>query len=263
MNFKTIAITGATLLVLATLSSCAGVEIVDTGHRGVKTHYGKPDPISLEEGLYFYNPLTSSIIEMDTRTQTLSQTEMAYTKDVQQAQIGYTVNFNLQKDKVHLMYQEVGRNWQEILVPQIVKGALKNVIGKWEAVDLIANRDKATRAIEDAVKTELAEKYVTVTKVEITGIDYHDNFEKAVEDKVTAIQRASESQNKTVQVEEEAKQKVIAAKAEAESMKIRSEALSQNKSLVEYEAVQKWNGVLPQYVLGGSVPFVNVTPATK
>lgn len=28
--------------------------------------------------------------------------------------------------------------------------------------------------------------------------------------------------------------------------------------LVEYEAVQKWNGVLPQYMMGGTTPFVNI-----
>ena len=75
---------------------------------------------------------------------------------------------------------------------------------------------------------------------------------------VTAEQEALKAKNKTVQVEEEAKQKVIAAQAEAKSMAIRAQALSQNKSLVQYEAVQKWDGKMPQYMLGNSVPFINV-----
>ena len=48
-----------------------------------------------------------------------------------------------------------------------------------------------------------------------------------------------------------------AAKAEAESMRIRAQALAQNKNLVEYEAVQKWNGALPTYT-GGAMPFIQV-----
>ena len=49
--------------------------------------------------------------------------------------------------------------------------------------------------------------------------------------------------------------------AEAKSMQIRAEALEQNAKLVEWEAVQKWNGVLPQYMLGnGTMPFLNLTP---
>ena len=70
---------------------------------------------------------------------------------------------------------------------------------------------------------------------------------------------ALKAKNKTVQVQEEARQKVIAAEAEARSMAIRAQALSQNKSLVQYEAVQKWDGKMPQYMLGNSVPFINVT----
>ena len=67
------------------------------------------------------------------------------------------------------------------------------------------------------------------------------------------------AKNKTVQVQEEARQKVIAAEAEARSMAIRAQALTQNKALVEYEAVKKWDGKLPEYMLGNSVPFINVT----
>jgi len=82
--------------------------------------------------------------------------------------------------------------------------------------------------------------------------------EKAVEDKVKAQQKALEAKNKTVQIEEEAKQALMSAKANAEAMRIQAQALTQNKALVEYEAVKKWDGKLPQYMMGNSVPFVNL-----
>ena len=83
-------------------------------------------------------------------------------------------------------------------------------------------------------------------------------FEKAIESKVTAEQEALKAKNKTVQIQEEAKQKVISAEAEAKSMAIRANALSQNKALVEYEAVKKWDGKLPDYMMGNSVPFISL-----
>lgn len=247
------------IAILPLLSAC-GFEIVDTGHRGIETKYGKVVGESLPEGLYFYNPFTSNIVEMDVRTQMLAGNTQAYTKDVQQAAFAYNVNFNLSKEDAHIMYQEVGEDWQKLVTP-IVEGTLKGVTGKWEAVELISNRDKAAKLIEDTVKAALAEKSIVVTKFEITNIDYADEFEKAVEAKVTAIQRAAEAKNTTVRVQEEANQKVISAKAEAESMRIRSQALAENKGLVEYTAVEKWNGVLPQYMMGSSVPFVNINRA--
>jgi len=35
-------------------------------------------------------------------------------------------------------------------------------------------------------------------------------------------------------------------------MAIKAKALMANKNLVEYEAVLRWDGKLPQYMLGGS-----------
>lgn len=127
----------------------------------------------------------------------------------------------------------------------------KNVIGQWNAIDLIANREKAGMAIENAISLSLAQRGINTVKFELTNIDFDPSFEKAVEDKVTAVQRAEEAKNNTVRVQEEANQRVIAAQADAEAMKIKTTALKESQSLVMYEAVQKWNGILPVIVNGG------------
>jgi regulator of protease activity HflC (stomatin/prohibitin superfamily) len=75
---------------------------------------------------------------------------------------------------------------------------------------------------------------------------------------VIAEQKAQEAANYTQRVREEAEQKLISAKAEAEAMEIKSQALAKNKGLVEYEAVQKWDGKLPTYMGGNSVPMINI-----
>lgn len=247
----------AVISALFMLSACG--EIVDTGHRGVETKYGKVTSESLPEGFYFYMPFVTNITEMDTRVQRLDLTDQTYTRDVQEAKVGYTVNINLKRDKVHVVFQEVGKNWQEKLVEPVLKNAVKTAIGKWDAVDLVANREKATKDIVDTVRKALDQKNIELVGFELTDIQYRPEFETAVEAKQVAIQKAIESQNKTVQVQEEAKQKVITAEAEAEAMRIQSDALKQSKNLVEWKAVEKWNGVLPVYMLGeGTTPFINL-----
>lgn len=249
------------LIVILPLTLTGCFEIVDTGHRGVKTIYGKVQPESLEEGFYWYNPFTSSIKEMNVQVQKYDVETEAYTKDVQQAKLHIVVNYNLEKTKAHEMFENVGRDWEDRLIPQAVNGTVKAIIGKWDAVDLISNRALAQEAVQNMLVDALESRDVHVTRVEIANIDYSPEFEKAVEAKVTAIQDAEREKNATVQVQEKAKQQVIAAKAEAESMSIRAQALTQNKALVDWEAVQKWDGVLPTYMLGGSTtPFINITP---
>src|SRR3954471_17728098 len=237
-----------------------GIKVVDTGQRGIKTRFGEIVSESLPEGLYFYNPLTSNIVEIDTRVQRQDGETDTYTRDVQQAAIKYTLNYRLQQNAAHLMYRDVGRDWEQKLIPQGVLGTLKEVVGKWDAVDLIANRDKAGQTAFEAIRSNLAERNVEVSRFEITDISYTHEFENSVEQKVIAQQRAIEEQNRTKQIEEQARQKVLSAEAEAKSIQIRAQALEKNAKLVEWEAVQKWNGVLPQYMLGGATPFINLTP---
>jgi regulator of protease activity HflC (stomatin/prohibitin superfamily) len=245
-------------IVVVAVAGC-GIKQVNTGHRGIKTEFGKVVSDSLPEGLYFFNPITTTLVEMDTRVQRKDGETDTYTRDVQQSRIKYTLNYRLQQDAAHIMYRDVGRDWDDKLVPQVVLGTLKEVVGKWDAVDLISNRDKAGTAAFEAIRQNLGERNVDVSRFEITDITYTNEFEQSVEQKVIAQQKAIEEQNRTKQIEEQARQKVLSAEAEAKSIQIRAQALERNAKLVEWEAVQKWNGVLPQYMLGGgAVPFINL-----
>jgi len=249
----------ALVAIAVALTGC-GVEQINTGHRGVQTRFGEVDEKlgSLKEGLYFYNPVTSDIIEMNVQMQKWEGTANTYTKDVQQADIKYVMNFHLDPAQAHIIFKTVGRDWEQKLVPQVVSGIMKQVVGKYDAVELIEKRGKATNEIQSAVAEALLPRHVVFDRIELVNISYLKDFEKSVEDKVIAIQRAEEAKNKTKQIEEQAKQQIITAEATAKSMKIRGDALVANPKLVDYEAVQKWDGKLPQYMLGGAMPFINV-----
>lgn len=245
------------LFVIAVLL-CNPIVVVGVGQRGVKVTLGKVSPESLGEGMHFIMPYIQRIAKMDVKTQKYTTQTHVYTKDIQQAKISYVVNYNLVADSAYRMYQEVGMDYVSKVINPVLEGTIKDVIGKWNAQDLVANREEATNDILAKLKDQLTERYVNVTDFQIIDIGYSEVFERAIESKVTAEQDALKAKNKTVQIQEEAKQKVISAEAEAKSMSIRANALTQNKALVEYEAVQKWNGILPQYMMGNSIPFINL-----
>lgn len=232
--------------------------IVGVGERGVKVTLGKTSPQSYSEGVHFVTPFISRIYKMDVKTQKSNIVTEAQTKDIQVAKITYIVNYNLDPNSVHKMFKEVGREYKDIIVYPIVQGIVKDVIGKWNAQDLIANRENAASEIKIKLTEALSKKYITVTDFSITDIQYSGVFMEAIESKVTAEQEALKAKNKTVQVEEEAKQKLISAEAEAKSMAIRAHALTQNKALINYEIAKKWDGHLPQYMMGNAVPFFNL-----
>ena len=248
-------------LLVVFLIMCNPFVMVGPGERGIKITLGKVSPTPYVEGLHTIFPFIQKFRTMDVKTQRNQFTTSVYTKDIQQARITYVINYHVMPDMVNKLFQEVGMDYENKILTPVVEGTIKDIIGKWNAQDLIANREKATGEILQKLQNQLRDNYINVTDFQMTGINYSDVFERAIESKVTAEQEALKAKNKTVQVQEEARQKVIAAEAEARSMAIRAQALAQNKSLVQYEAVQKWDGKMPQYMLGNSVPFINVNAA--
>ena len=238
---------------------CNPFVMVGPGERGIKITLGQVEKESWGEGPHLIFPFIQKFRTMDVKTQRNTKTTAVYTKDIQQARITYVINYNIQPDCVNKLFQEVGLDYESKILSPVVEGTIKDIIGKWNAQDLIANRERATGDILVKLQTQLKDNYIAVTDFQMTEINYSEVFERAIESKVTAEQEALKAKNKTVQVQEEARQKVIAAEAEAKSMAIRAQALSQNKSLVQYEAVQKWDGKMPQYMMGNAVPFINFT----
>ena len=74
--------------------------------------------------------------------------------------------------------------------------------------------------------------------------------------KIQATQEAMQRENEVQKARADAEIKITAAKAEAESIRMRQQVITPN--LIQYEAVQKWNGVLPSYMMGNGVPFINI-----
>lgn len=246
---------GSLWVLIALISA---VYSISPGYRGVLITLGKVSQHSYINGVGFKWPFVSSMIKMDVRTRKMTDKTSTYTSDIQTADLEYTFTYDLNPENIHILYEKVGLDYEAKAILPSLNDVLKDVIGKWQAQELVANRDKARVDVVAGLQERLDRRFFQNITFQFINIDYSDKFEGAIEDKVIAEQKAQEAVNNTKRIKEEAEQKLISAKAEAEAMEIKSEALSKNKGLTEYEAVQRWDGRLPQYMLGNSVPFVNL-----
>lgn len=258
MNIKALGIALSALAI-------AGCGQIDSGHTGLKLSFGKVVSEPLGPGLWFYNPIGGSLVIYDCREQRADFRMNAYTKDVQSAEFQIVVTFALNQHFITDLHNTIGRDYREKILAPAVIGVTKDVVGQWEADKLINGREQATREILTQVKAALRGKPVEVSSIIIANIDYSDVFEKAIEDKQVAMQNAIRAKNRTQEVEEEARQKVIAAEAEAKAMQTKGDALKANPSLVQLQAIDKWDGRAPQTlvvgsdvapILGGAAPTV-------
>ncbi len=253
MKFVKIALMVSTMLV----AGCA--EIVDEGNRGIRKNLGQVDKVALTPGMWWYNPFTTSIEEMNVQSTPFTAKITTYTKDIQQADISYQLNFHLDPAGAAKFYSQVGVGGESKILPPMTTSVVKRVFGRWTAVSAIASRGDIQSNIQTILGNELLKKGLILDNFEIADISYTKAFEDAVEAKEVATQRAIEEVNKTRQVEEQGRQVVITAEAQAKAMKVQADALASNPKLIEYEAVKKWRGEVPQYVGGGSpIPFINL-----
>ena len=229
---------------------------VKSTERGVLSTFGRIQDRVIGDGLHFKIPFVQTVKHVNIQQKKFDGKENSYTRDVQTSEVDYTINYDLVKDNVAKLMKNVGEDYHNRIVVPYVRSALKESFGNFAATHIVENRDKVRRQIEDKLRATLSKEYFT--NIQLVNIDFDDQFETAIKEKQVAEQNALKAKNVTVQIEEQAKQTRIKAEAEAEAMRIKATALERNQKLVEYEAVQKWNGELPQYMGSGAVPFLNL-----
>jgi len=249
---------GAACLAAVCIFALFGWAIVPAGHAGVHVRLGKVKQVSLGEGFYFKAPLITSIKDVDTRTQKIEVSADGASKDLQDVQTTIALNYHVNPSLAHSLYQKIGRDYRDRIIAPAIEESLKSATALFTAEELITKRAQVKQEAKRIIRERLENNYMVLDDFSIVNFQFSQAFDTAIEAKVTAEQEALAQKNKLESVKFQAQQKIETAKAEAEAIRIRAAALANNAKLVELEAVQRWNGVMPQYMLGDSVPFLSI-----
>ncbi len=233
--------------------------IINAGERGVVMKLGSVQEKILEEGFHWRTPFQDEIKIINVKTNTSEIKGVAGSSDSQVVTFTAKINWRINPKTVNKTYQMIGDQNAVELNYISTKGpdAIKESVSKSTAIDFQKNRE----TVRNLAIQNLRERVGNVAIIEdisFTDINFSEEFNAAIEAKVTAEQEAQAQKNKLESVKYQAQQKIETAKAEAESIRIQTEALSQNQNLIELEKAKRWNGQLPQTVLGGAIPFFNV-----
>lgn len=269
---------------IGAISVLAGCGQVNTGEAGFFTTWGEitsKEPLS--DGLHFYCPIWTSLITYNIKNQTQQFDTEVFTKDIQSMKLKLSVTYSLEKAKIMELHGKTGVHYSQILIQPSVLGATKDAIGKLEADVIVSQREIVTKTIEETIKESLKPFGINIAFVKLINIDYSDAFERAVEEKQVALQKSIKEKNETARLKEVANQAVVKAEAEAKSrllnseaeakailikaeseakaIKMKNEALADSPKLIEFTLAQKWDGKLPEQMLGSTpVPFIDIMP---
>ncbi|MBU2529830.1 MAG: prohibitin family protein [Elusimicrobia bacterium] len=234
--------------------------VVSPGEVAIKTRMGKVVD-SYEEGVHFKLPILDAITKFSMQIQRADIKTEAFSKDLQTMTAQLVVNHRIQKTTVISIFRNLGPSYVDRVVDPAVQEIFKSIASKYSAEKIIAERNALVQEVNLVVKERLTKNEIIVTDISLVNLDFTEQFLKAVEDKQIAEQQAKMSEKLVVKAQKDAERVIAKARGEAESLKMQK--LSITKDLIELrkveatlKAIEKWNGVMPTYIGGNSVPFI-------
>jgi len=241
--------------------------IVGAGERGIVLNFGAVQPVVLGEGIHFRIPIMQRVVKIDVKVHKSETGAEAASKDLQDIRSTIAVNYHILPDKANWVYQHLGIEFKDRIIDPAVQEVVKAITAKYNAVELITQREKVRDEIKGLLKSRLLNYNVVVDDFSIVNFKFSQQFEQAIEAKQTAEQFALKAQRDLERIKIEADQKIASARAEAESLRLQKENVTpQLIKLRQIEAsikaIEKWDGHMPK-VSSGAVPFIDMRSLEK
>jgi regulator of protease activity HflC (stomatin/prohibitin superfamily) len=276
------------LAILAVAILNSGCTKVEPGWAGIRVKlYGSQRGVQdfpVITGRVWYNPWTEEIYQFPTYMQNVvwsanshegSNYDDSFTANSQE---GVPFNFDVgvsyqidsaQVPHIFLKFREDARTLTQIYIRNQVRDFFSIESSKMPIMRIVG---PGKQVLLDRVLTDLREKLgpdgIRFDNISIIGkMRLPQQVEDSINSVIEATQRALEAQNKVAQSKAEAEQRVAEANGIAQSTLIKAKAqadanqilnASLTASLIQYEALQRWNGILPQVTGTGAMPFVQL-----
>ncbi|MEG4066702.1 prohibitin family protein [Microcoleus sp. Pol11C2] len=255
------------LLVGALLIALNSFVVINPGEAGVVSVLGKATDGALLEGFHLRPPLISKVDVYDVTVQKFEVPAQSATKDLQDLNASFAINFRLDPEKIVEIRRTQGtleNIVSKIIAPQ-TQEAFKTAAALRTAEQSITQRSELKRDFDTALKDRLSKYDVIVLDTSVVNIRFSTDFAKAVEEKQVAEQRAQRAVYVAQEAEQQAQADINRAQGRAEAQRLLAETLkAQGGDLVlQKEAIEAWRSggaQMPKVLVMGAgssrVPFI-------
>ena len=251
-NIKKIVI--SVVIALAVLVVGAGsLHAVPAGHTGVVTRFGAVDDTVLSEGLHVVIPFVTRVVDMNNQVTKAEVVSASASKDLQTVNSTVALNYRIESLSAASVYQNIGVNYENVVVIPAIQEAVKSVMAQYTAEELITLRQTVGAEIQEEISSKLTPYGFSTQSVNIVDVQFSEEFNAAIEAKQTAQQNALKAEQDLARVKVEAEQKIAEAQAEAESYRLKSQEITDQ--MLKMEFIDKWDGKLPVVVSDGQSLF--------
>lgn len=224
----------------AKLSFGAGVAVgafqacifdVDAGHRAVVYNiFNVVEDRVRGEGTHLRIPYVHQPFLYDVRIQPHQVASTTGTKDLQQVNLTVRALVRPNEKELPTVYRTLGLDYAGRVLPNIVNEVVKAVMARYDAANLLIQRDQVSREIRTGLEDRALDFHLDIQDLAITHLTFGKEFERAIEQKQVAQQEAERAKFIVEKTQQEKEAAVIRAEGEAEAANIISESLKASGS---------------------------------
>jgi regulator of protease activity HflC (stomatin/prohibitin superfamily) len=252
-----------TIVVIGLVVLLNSFTTVPTGHVGIKTRFGKVQDSVIQEGLNVKTPFIEKIVKIDCKTKKIEESSEGSTKDMQTVTSTVAVNYNVKKDSANILYREVGKEYEDIIIKPAILESIKSTIAQYTAEELITKRAEVSNKIQETLNGKIENRGFDITEFNLTNIDFSEEYDKAIEAKAVKQQEVATAKAELEKQKIQNEKEISIAQKDAEVMRLQNQEIT-DKTLrlkeleVQEKVANKWNGQLPSTTLGDNIPMINL-----
>jgi len=235
---------------------------IEAGHRGLIVDRARgllPEPVS--EGSHFLIPVLQRYESVDVRTTPRKISTLTGTKYLQNVNLSLRVLYRPQIPKLASLFDELGHNYADRILPSVANEVLKAVVANYDAKELLIKRETISKQIRDQMAARCKNFHVILDDVSLTDLTFSTDFARAIEDKQVAEQRAERAKFIVERTKQMKRVAVIGAEADAEAASLLSDAIkSHGRGMIEVRRIE--TGVAVAETLAKSRGNVTYVPST-
>jgi regulator of protease activity HflC (stomatin/prohibitin superfamily) len=247
---------------------------IKAGERGIVLTWGMVDMQAKNAGIHAKIPFAQTVERMTVQTMKYDAEASSASKDLQIVHATIAVNYHILPETVPQLYKDIGMGYEAKIIQPAVQEVVKASTAQFTAEELITKRAEVKAVIDEHLKERLSDKGIVMETTNIINFDFSDEFNKAIEAKVTAQQIALKAENDLNRIKIEKEQTITQAEAQAQSVRLRADAeayslqvireqLERSNALIQYKTIEKWDGKVSIVSGGSNLNLVDINSLMK